>query len=486
LSKVGDLDFAIAAIARQPSGQLMPKHPSAATPENDSASRDSLMEGMARRPFAYADIYRHPPMTGPDMAPELASVRKNESSCVVMLPDGTWMATWSQGSSETAVDERIVLALSHDVGRTWSEPRTIVSSDARHRRSYGCPFVVPSSGRIYLFLHEGRQHGGGLPPNAVEVDAGCLAWLYSDDRGHSWSAPRRLPVFDRDISVFPDRFHGHLNHPPQVMPGGRVLLPFTQTTRNGATRRAWQLCRGEASFLECHHLLTASDPVQLDFSLLPPGTHGLRVNGYSHADNDAVRRLAVAYQGRPAELVENVQEPTIVALSDGRWLAVMRTYLGSPGYAVSRDGGQTWSEVERLRYGPTGAFIDHPHTMCPLARLPDGRFLLLFTNNDGTRNGAEHVWDGGNRTRNPQWFVIGREVPGEERNGGLQFGEPRVLAAASDEEAPDGFRASFCTGISMPQYLAVGGRHFVQYGLKKEHILLDEIPASVIDAMTPA
>ena len=106
-------------------------------------------------------------------------------------------------------------------------------------------------------------------------------------------------------------------------------------------------------------------------------------------------------------------------------------------------------------------------------------------NNDGTKNGAEHVWDGGCRTRNPQWFGIGREIPGEERNGGLIFGEPRILAEADENEAPDGFRASTCTGISMPQYIAGDGRHFVQYGLKKEHILLDEIPSSVIDAMTP-
>jgi hypothetical protein len=185
------------------------------------------------------------------------------------------------------------------------------------------------------------------------------------------------------------------------------------------------------------------------------------------------------------ELAANTQEPTVVPLSDGRWVCVMRTYLGSPGYAVSRDGGRTWTKAERLRYGPDAAWIDHPHTMCPIARLPDGRFMLLFTNNDGTRNGATHVWDGGNRTRNPQWFVIGRELPGEERNGGLIFGAPRVLAEADDLESPDGFRASTCTGIAMPQYLHAAGRHFVQYGLKKEHILLDEIPAKVLDEMTP-
>jgi len=448
-------------------------------------SQEQWMEGMKSRAFAYADIFRHPPMFGRDLPPALAGMRKNESGSVVILPGGDWFATWSQGAFEGALNERIMGALSHDTGRTWGEPRQITASTPRVRRAYGCPFVVPATGRIYLFLHEGRQHGGATVHPSPEVDAGTFGFLFSDDAGATWSETHPVPVFERDISVFPGRIHGHLNHPPQLMPDGRVVLPFTQGMRNGATRRAWQLCCAEASFLECDNLLTESDPARLRFALLPPGPHGLRADVLQHGDNPAVRQLAAAFQGNPVELAANAQEPTVVPLADGRWISVMRTYLGSPGYAVTRDGGRTWSKVDRLRYGPEGAWIDHPHTMCPIARLPDGRFMLLFTNNDGTRNGATHVWDGGNRTRNPQWFVIGRELPGEERNGGLWFGEPRVLAAADDHESPDGFRASTCTGIAMPQYIHAAGRHFVQYGLKKEHILLDEIPAAVIDAMTP-
>lgn len=448
-------------------------------------SKVGLMEGMKARPFAYADIYRHPPMSGHNLPPAMASIRKNESGCMIILPDDSWFVTWSQGSREGAIDEHIVWSRSRDLGRTWSEPRTITASTPQFRRSYGCPFVVPATGRIYLFLHEGKQHGGVIAQNSPEADAGKFGFMFTDDAGLTWSEIRSIPVFDRDISLFPDRVHGHLNHPPQVMPDGRVVLPFTQGQRNGATRRAWQLYCAESSFIECENLLTERDPEKLKFGVLPGGIRGLAMDVLQYGDSPAVKRLAAAFGGQPAELASNTQEPTVVALADGRWLCVMRTYLGAPGYAVSRDGGRTWSQPERLRYGPGGAIIEHPHTMCPLARLPDGRFILLFTNNDGTRNGAAHVWDGANRTRNPQWFAIGREVPGEERNGGLLFGEPRVLAEVDDREPADGFRASTCTGIAMPQYLAAGGRHFVQYGLMKEHILLDEIPVAVIDAMTP-
>lgn len=446
----------------------------------------TFMEGMSSRPFARADIYRHPPISGLHPPPELAAVRKNESSCVVVLADGTWLVTWSQGSFEGAHDEKIVCARSRDLGRTWSDPQPVVASTPEFRRSYGCPFVVPATGRVFLFLHEGRHAGGGIAPNSPEVDAGRLGFLFSDDDGSTWSDVRSICLPDRDISMFPDRIHGHLNHPPQLMPDGRVVLPLSQYARPGSMRRDWQLVAGETALLWCENILTETDPDGLAFTLLPEGPRGIRADLLNHADNPAVLRLAAAFAGYPECLAFNAQEMTVVPLSDGRWVGACRTYLGSPGFTVSRDQGQTWSPVERLQYGPDGPPIDHPHTMCPLARLPDGRFILLFTNNDGTRNGAEHVWDGGCRTRNPQWFVIGIENPGEDRNGGLLFGEPRVLAAADENEAPDGFRASTCTGISMPQYLSAAGRHFVQYGLKKEHILLDEIPAEVIDAMTPA
>lgn len=448
-------------------------------------SHHSLLEGMQSRLFAYADIFRHPPMSGPDITPEMAAIRKNESSCVVILPDGTWFVTWSQGSSEGAADEHIVGARSTDLGLTWSEPVEITASTPSVRRSYGCPFVVPATGRIYLFLHEGIRNNGSAHPSNPENDAGRFGYLISDDSGHTWSEIHHIAPIDRDISVFPDKIHAHLNHPPQIMPDGQVVLPFTQGLRNGAVRRFWQLCCCEVSLLWCENLLTETDPAKHQFSLLPPGTRGMRTDMFKHGDNPAVKRLAAAFGGRPDDIASNAQELTVVPLSDGRWLGVTRTYLGSPGYTVSNDEGQTWTSVERLRYAPDGEYIEHPHTMCPIHRLPDGRFILLFTNNDGTKQGAQHVWDGGCTTRNPQWFVIGRDIPGESRNGGMIFGEPRILASVDDKDSPDGFRTSSCTGISMPQYLHAEDRHFVQYGMKKEHILLDEIPASVIDEMTP-
>jgi hypothetical protein len=119
-------------------------------------------------------------------------------------------------------------------------------------------------------------------------------------------------------------------------------------------------------------------------------------------------------------------------------------------------------------------------TMCPIARLADGRYILFFTNNDGSARNAAHVWDGDGHTRNPQWFAIAREIPGESRNGGLLFGTPRLLVDVDDTIDPN-----LKTGLSMPQFFQDSGRHFVCYNANKEHLFLDELPASVLDEMTP-
>jgi hypothetical protein len=443
---------------------------------------------MRRREFAYAEVYCHPPMEGPafdrhgrikpGIAPAVASVCKNESNCTLFLADGTCFTTWSQGSFEHALDERLVFATSTEMGRTWSEPRTILQSTAEQRRAYAVPFLVPPTGRLYVFYQAGNQ---AVPWHDPAYDSGCLCFVFSDDRGQTWAGPHRIDLPDRDINVFPGLFHGWLNHPPQIMPHGDVILPITYFQRTGLLRRAWMLNPAEVSVIRCDNILTETDPDALRFTLLPQGTRGIRADAVQQIDNPAVHRLTEAFNGLPEQTAFNFQEMTVVPMSGGRWLGVGRTFLGSPGYTVSKDRGLTWPPVEPLRYAPDGEPIRHPMTMCPIARLTDGRFVLLFTNNDGSQRGSRHVWDGDGRTRNPQWIAVGRELPGETRNGGLVFGRPMILSDVDDTG-----EVNLKTGVSMPQFLERDGRYFVMYNINKEHILLDEIPAATLAALTPA
>lgn len=445
-----------------------------------------MLTPLRQRPFAYADVYHHPPIDGPaftkngwyreDLDPAVATLCKNESNCTVFLPDGSWFTTWSQGSYEHAPDERIVFSVSHDMGQSWTAPATIITSTEEERIAYGTPFVAPS-GRTYLFFFAGDQSG---PFHAPEYDSGQVNFIYSDDNGATWSPRHAIPLPDRDLDIFPDRFHGWINHPPQVMPTGEVILPVSATLASGMRRRAWMLAPAEVRVIRCDNLLTESDPNCLRFTLLPDGPRGIRADAFAQRDNPALRRLVESFDGSALESGFNFQEMTVVPLQDGRWLGVGRTFLGSPGFTVSADRGLTWSPVEPLRYRPNGDPIAHPMTMCPIARTDDGRLVLLFTNNDGNRRGAQHVWDGDGRTRNPQWIAVAREIPGETRNAGLLFGEPIILA-----DVDDSGETNLKTGISMPQFFQREGRSFVCYNINKELILLDEIPAKVLDMLTP-
>lgn len=439
------------------------------------------------RPFAYSEIYRHPEVEGPafredgrlreDLAPGIAGLMKNESNCIVFLKDGRWLATWGQGREEACEDQRIVCAESRDQGRSWTAPQTIVPRrpEAGERASYGIPFVVPSSGRIYLFYF--ASHSGGW---GAEYGGGTLEFVYSDDGAVTWSEAFPISLPSRVVDTVPGRIHGWVNHPPCVMPGGEVVFCFSSLLRLTGGDRKWQLGAAEVNMIHCENILSESDPTALRFTLLPRGPRGIRTDLEKNWHNAPLRRHLAFWNGVPEETGWSFQEMTMVPLSDARWLGIGRTYLGSPGFTISEDRGETWSPAQPLCYAPGGPPIPHPMTMCPVFRRRNGSFVLLFTNNDGSQRKARHLWDGNGRTRNPQWFCVGREIPGESANAGLVFGSPRILA-----EVDDRGDTTLKTGISMPQFFEYEDRAFVAYNINKEHLFLDEIPSHVLAEMEP-
>lgn len=449
-------------------------------------SKYDLQQFMKNREFAYSNIFSHPEIEGsafneqgivkPDIDASISSLFKNESNCTVLFDDETWFTTWGQGSFEHAIDERIVFSTSKDKGETWTEPATIAQSNEKERIAYGAPVIIPQSQRVYMFFFVGYQANWEDPMN----DASTLNFIYSDDKGLNWSKRFEIKLPARDINMYIDLIHGWINHPPQIMPTGEVILSFSALQKGGLQRRSWCLNSAEVSVIRMDNILAESDPSKLVFTLLPEGSRGIRVAAEKHLNNTALNRLVKYFKGYPEDSAFNFQEMTVVADQEDRWIGVGRTFLGSPGYTVSKDRGHTWTPVEPLCYGPEGEPIKHPMTMCPLTKTSDGRYILLFTNNDGSQRNANHVWDGKGRTRNPQWMVVGVEIPGEERNAGLQFGEPRLIA-----EVDDSGETNLKTGISMPQFFEYEGRYFIGYNINKEHIVLDEIPSEVLDKMTP-
>ena len=80
-------------------------------------------------------------------------------------------------------------------------------------------------------------------------------------------------------------------------------------------------------------------------------------------------------------------EPEVIELADGRVMMIVRTQLGVIANSYSADGGDTWSEPERLS-------VQAPEAPATLRRIPATGDLLLIWNNTFTA-GAGH---GGSRT----------------------------------------------------------------------------------------
>jgi hypothetical protein len=449
---------------------------------------NNLMQGMKKRDFAYSDVFRHG--TGQE--------NKNESNCTVFLKNGAWFTLWSQGSEERNPDERMVGALSDDEGRSWSKPLVIMEPDYENELtfSYGIPFVVPDSGRVYIFffsywntnmkqyLENPDEKPDPSKRKYPEHISGHLYFIFSDDNCRTWSEKFKINLPKRIINSIQGRIHGWVNHPPQII-DGQVIFTYSASKMDIGKEfkhgMVYQMKPSESNVVLCENILTENNPEKLSFKLLPEGDKGIRVDVKRFLNRKPLQNLHDIFGGHPEKNSYNFEEMTIVPLSDGRWFGLGRTKLGCPCYTVSEDKGFTWSSPEPLRYSPGGEIIKHPMTMCPIAKTSDGHFVLLFNNNDGSMNGSRHVWDGFNN-RNPLWMVVGWEIPAENGNGGLIFGKPEIVAEADKIGKMQQGKGD---QISMPQFIEVDGNYYLCYNIKKYDILMDKIPKEFLDKLSP-
>jgi hypothetical protein len=177
--------------------------------------------------------------------------------------------------------------------------------------------------------------------------------------------------------------------------------------------------------------------------------------------------------------VSIAQEPTLQDLSDGRLITVMRTRTGYIHYALSADGGHTWDTPRPLRYTPGGSRVRQPLASCPLYRLQDGRFVLIFHNNRGDANDGTGPTDS-RRVRRPVFISVGCEINNAEQP--IRFSRPQLLADNGGVPNP----ASGHTQIgTYPSLFEFEGRIYFWYPDRK-HILCGLILArDWIDEMTP-
>ena len=221
---------------------------------------------------------------------------------------------------------------------------------------------------------------------------------YSDDDGHTWIAsgvdiPLRRTRFDHpDPKVFPQCI---VWQQPIRDAENRMLVGFTRWSSAMVYARPFGGNRNhldsQCELMRFDNIDEVPHPKDLKITWLPDKEGAIRVS--PGIEPEASRGYSLA------------EEPSIVLLPDGRIFMTMRTVTGYIWYTVSKDHGHSWRPPRPLLYRDKGARIEHPKSPEPMYRLADGRYLLLFHNQSGYRDGATGPWD--MDARRPIYFTVG-------------------------------------------------------------------------------
>ena len=301
---------------------------------------------------------RHIAFTNPDYVMYVPKYKDYESDNVhlhvVDHPQfGGLIAFWTQSTVEGAGDNHAMMTRSRDGGKTWEDARFVIgakpSQDKKEKQAHWAFPAVSKSGRIYLFYYREVE--------VVEFDrqiTGIFSCVYSDDFGDSWSESYDVP-----LRVTPYDRHGQVQdnccyQMPRRFADGKYLFGYSKYTN---LSKDYERQDSHIYFARLENLDEDPLPCNLKITHLPDDEQGLTVP-----------------QGENGSCA---QEPSIAQLPDGRLICTLRNIRGSVYYTVSEDMGHTWREPEAMVFDD-GSPIVHPLSPCPIYRLEENKYVLLF------------------------------------------------------------------------------------------------------------
>jgi hypothetical protein len=277
---------------------------------------------------------------------------------------------------------------------------------------------------------------------------GCA---YSDDNGISW-------IHGSDIKMARNSFdHSDIKVPRNWIVRqlpirdnlNRLIVGYTQwTSKESAPRQpaGWYSQDSRCQFMRFANLDENPAPEDIEITWLPQDTCGLSVSYPGCAD------VCVA------------QEPSIVLLPDGRLFCTMRTFTGYVWYSVSDDHGETWRKPEVLRYKDGGNPVLQPIAPCPIYKMNDGRYLLLFHNNDG--NLGEFKPHHALYNRRPAFLSLGEYQKSAHQP--VWFSDPKQLFDSNGITVGPKGTAEIATYTSFTEY---NGKRILWYPDRKYFLL---------------
>ena len=269
-----------------------------------------------------------------DVYPATAANPRFSEGSIAVLSNGTLLYATTEfiGGGADHATARIIGRTSVNGGRTWSEPQVLQENTGRQN-------VMSVTLRRLAF---GRDDGPlGLFYLVKNGPADLKVWLrVSSDEANSFGEP--ILVTDAP------GYHVMNNDRVTVLSSGRLICPIAWT--DDVARR---------------------------------GSHFVSFCYYSDDGGRTWRKGA----GQVDQPQRGAMEPEVVELSGGKLLTIVRTQLGYIATSISRDGGDHWSEPDKL---PLAA----PESPATIRRIPASGDLLLVWNNT-FQPGAGH---GGART----------------------------------------------------------------------------------------
>jgi hypothetical protein len=178
------------------------------------------------------------------------------------------------------------------------------------------------------------------------------------------------------------------------------------------------------------------------------------------------------------------QEPSVVLLPDGKLFVAVRTYTGHIWYSVSEDDGEHWHEPEALRYKDKGELLKNPLAPCPIYSLKDGRFLLLFHNNDcyaSAKSCNEELPIGNSifSQRRPAFIAVGEFRPNAHQP--IWFSKPKQILDNDGVIVSIKATNEIATYTSFTEYK---GKRILWYPDRKFYLLGKYISDEILSDMT--
>ena len=255
--------------------------------------------------------------------PATPSRPRHSEGDLIERQDGSLLLIWSEywaGVGHDRSPARLSALISRDQGRTWGEHGVVATSDAGGADNVmSASLVRNGAGRLLLAYHD----------RTPQMPVKGMVLRVSDDEGATWG--ERVP-----LTPLNGNLHAANNASFRVLSSGRILLA----------------CREYVDGIRRPYALYSND---------------------EGATWSAGRHVPDPELSEDQRRGQNINEPSIAELADGRLLMTCRSIAGGQFFTFSEDGGQTWSRpyLSPLRGACSPA---------TLATIPGtGDVLALFT-----------------------------------------------------------------------------------------------------------